>query len=201
MSFEETDSSPEASPLSSAEAFSARAEAIRRRHSEQINAVSVTQASDSRVEEGLLDDPDTFDEYGGVGEKDTVRPESGDSMVEKFPEGVRLAIRDLVTTAKHCMRIRDRVDFYRLYRELREEERQRGPAEKLLLLPRLSVYLSGRRFRLANEPWIVNLCSESQLNAEVPVVSARKEHSGTSFDQLPPPEKISLIEILAGLDI
>lgn len=146
-----------------------------------------------------IDDPDTLNEFEND-DRDTLLPLQGDTLAERFPEEVQQHIRDLVHTAKRCLQKKDRVEFFRLFRELRENEKRRQPKERVFLLSRLAVWLSGQTFLYNQRSWVIGCCKEADLDCETPqlgVTPRRAVHGQTRVTLV----KMQLIDVLASLDV
>lgn len=183
-------------PSPSAE-FERRARAIKRRHSHEMSAVSAPYHDE-------IADPDTIDELRDIVNahaSDTLRPLAGDSIAEKFPLEVQRLILDLVSMARRSLKKGDRVDFYQFFRSLREDELQRKDSQKLLFIPRLSIWLSGRQFVYKGAKWRVPCCKEQDLQNDPPLIRAQMSRLDTPLDQVPITETIPFIEILNGIEV
>ncbi len=127
---------------------------------------------------------------------------SDDSVIKSFPEETRESwmeiIASLMITAKSALEDDMPVDFYVKFRELKDEEEKKPLTEKLLFIPRLSSWLSGKHFSLkegaTTSSWKVSVCNSEDLMAAAPILVARNETTG-QFQQ------VQLVHIMAGLKI
>ena len=176
-------------PKSSASAeFALRAEAIKRSYSGELRAVRPDEPGDPVSESRQV-----IGKVQGVLKRrisDTARPLAGDSIGEQFPLEIQRQIVDLVATAR-----RDRVEFYRMFREFQE-----NPKENLLFVC-LSIRLSGRPLVWKGREWKVKYCREELLKESHPLLTIHRPRLSDPSDRLSVEEDIPLIDVLAGLKV
>lgn len=122
-------------------------------------------------------------------------------FIAQFPEQDRgrwiEILTDLMVTAKDCMADNLTVEFYRKFRQLKEDEEARPVGEKLLFIQRLAAALSGVSFTHKNglsvSSWRIEFCSSADLDGVAPSLTARND--GGEY------EKVQLLYVLAGLKI
>lgn len=136
-------------------------------------------------------------------DRDTWAPLEGIEAGRKFSPEVQSAIRHLILLARSAVKSGNRVDFYRDYRLLREQEKERSPEEKLHLFAYLSILLSGRQFLINDAIYTVIYCSERDLDKEVPKLRARRvelsdQPEGTEAS-IKTEKVVHLLELLAGI--
>lgn len=122
-------------------------------------------------------------------------------FIEQFPQQARgrwiEILTDLMVTAKDCMADNLTVEFYRKFRQLKEEEETRPVGEKLLFVQRLAAALSGVSFTYKNglnaSTWRVEFCSSADFEGVAPTLTVRND-SGEY-------QKVQLLHVFAGLKI
>ncbi len=128
---------------------------------------------------------------------------SEDASIAEFPENARKEwveiIFELMTAAKAAMaESTAAIDFYVKFRQLKDDEERKPASQKLLLVERLSTWLSGKSFvyktGVTVTTWKVERCTISDLSAAAPAFLAKNETAGET-------QQVQLFQVLAGLKI